>query len=100
MNIAIFSDCGIIVSGVLLGFAPFDKKRVRARWAKLAFGIMAVIWTAVGGVRLAWNLDCFQLSPEAFVRVDDYVCIATGMVIGMVIALALSGQFVGVKRVV
>jgi hypothetical protein len=98
MDIAIIINCCIIAAGVLLGFTPFDKKRVRARWAKLAFGIMAVIWTAVGVVRLAWNLDCFQLGPDAFVRVNDYVCIATGMVIGVALALILSGQFFGAMR--
>ncbi|SRR6266567_8309485 len=98
MNTAIFIDCSIIAAGVLFGFAPIDKKRVRAGWAKLAFGIMAVIWTAVGVVRLAWNLDCFQLRTDAFDRVNTYLNIASGMVIGIVISLVLSRQFTGAKR--
>jgi len=98
MDIAIFSDCCIIALGVLFGLNPFDKKRVRAGWAKWAFGITAVIGIAVGVVRLAWNLDCFQLRPEAFDRVNSYVNIAFGMVIGVVLALILSGQFFGAMR--
>lgn len=98
MNPALFTDGSMIAAGILFALAPFDKKRVRAGWAKLAFGIIATISTAVGVVRLAWNLDCFQLGPDAFVRVNDYVCIASGVVIGTVIALALSRQFTGAKR--
>ena len=93
-----FVACSIIAGGVLFGLAPFDRKRVRAGWAKPAFGIMAVIWIAVGVDRVAWNLGWFRLGPDAFDRVNNYDCIATGAVIGMMIALALSRQFTGAKR--
>ena len=65
---------------------------------KTAFGIIAPIWTAVGVIRLAWNLDCFHLGTDAFDRVNTYVNIVSGMVIGVVISLVLSGQFTGAKR--
>jgi len=93
-----FVACTIIAGGVLFGLAPFDRKRVRAGWAKLAFGIMAVIWVVVGVGRIAWNLDWFKLGPDTFDRVNNYDCIATGAVIGMIIALALARQFIGAKR--
>ena len=99
MDTAIFFDCNIIAAGVLLGFAPFDKQRVRAGWAKLAFGIIAPLWIAVGAVRLAWDLGCFQLDTDAFDRLNCFVYITAGLVIGVVIALVLSGQFTGAKRV-
>lgn len=98
MNIAIFIDCSIIAAGVLWGLTPFDKKRVRAGWAKLAFGIMAVIWIAAGVVRLAWNLNYFQVGPDAFDRVNTCLYTANGMIFGFLISLILSGQFTGAKR--
>jgi len=93
----IINGC-IIVSGVLFGLAPFDKKRIRAGWAKWACVITAVIWTAVGAVRFAENLDWLQLSLEVFDRVNSYVCMAQGMVMGVLLALVLSGQFLGAPR--
>jgi hypothetical protein len=98
MGVNIFINCCIIVSGVLWGLAPFDKKRVRAGWAKRAFGITAVLWIAVGAVRLAGNLDCLQLSPEAFDRVNSYVCMTQGIVVGVLLALVSSGQLIGAQR--
>jgi hypothetical protein len=97
-GIRIFVDCSIIATGVLFGYAPFDKTRVRAGWAKLAFGIMAVIWTAVGVVRLAADLNGFQLSDDAADRVNTWFYITTGIIIGFWISLVLSGQFPGAKR--
>jgi hypothetical protein len=98
MDTNILLSCIIIVSGVLWGWMPFDKKRVRAGWAKRAMGITAVLWIAVGAVRLAGNLDCLPLGPEAFDRVNRYVCIAQGVVMGVVLALVLAGQFFGTKQ--
>ncbi len=98
MDTNILLTCIIIFSGVLWGWMSFDKKRVRAGWAKRAMGITAVLLIAVGAVRLAGNLDCLPLSPEAFDRVNRYVCIAEGVVMGVVLALGLAGQFIGTKQ--
>lgn len=98
MDTNIFLTCIIIFSGVLWGWMAFDKKRVRAGWAKRAMGITAVLWIVVGAVRLAGNLDYLPLSPEAFDRVNRYVCIAEGVVMGVVLALVLAGQFFGAKQ--
>jgi hypothetical protein len=98
MDTNILLSCIIIVSGVLWGWLPFDKKRVRAGWAKWAMGITAVLWIAVGAARLAGNLDCLPLGTEAFDRVNSYVCMGQGIVIGVVLALILSGQFFGAMR--
>lgn len=98
MDTNIILNCIIIFTGVLWGWIPFNKKRVHAGWAKWAFGITAPIWIAVGAVRLAGNLDRLPLSPEAFARVNSYVCMAQGVGIGVVLVLVLSGQFFGAMR--
>ncbi len=98
MDLNIFFGCIAIVTGVLFGLNPFDKKRVRADWANWAFGIMAVLCIAIGVVKLIGNLGYFQLNSDAFDRVNSYVCMAQGMVMGVLLALVLSGQFMGAKR--
>jgi hypothetical protein len=98
MDVNIFINLCIIVSGVIWGLNPFDKKRVRAGWAKWAFGITAVLWIAVGAIRLAESLDSLQLGLEAFNRVNSYVCMAQGVVMGVLLMLILSGQFFVAKQ--
>jgi len=55
LNSGIIVDCIIIIGCAALGFVPFDKKRVRAGWAKLTYGFIAVLGIAHGAVRLAWD---------------------------------------------
>lgn len=98
MDINIFINSCIIVSGVLWGLSAFDQKRVRAGWAKWAIGITAIIWIIVGVIRLVEDLNYLQLAPEVFDRVNSYVCMAQGMVMGVLLALILSRQFFGTKQ--
>jgi hypothetical protein len=98
MDLNIVFYCIAIAGGVLFGLNLFDKKRVRAGWAKWALGIMAVVWIATGVVGLIWSLGYLQLIPEAYDRVNSYVCMGQGIVIGIGLVLVLSGQFFGAPR--
>jgi hypothetical protein len=98
MNSGIIVDCIIIAGSAILGFVPFDKKRIRLGWAKSAFGIIAVIGIAVGVVRLAWDLGWFIVGSEAGRRLDDYLYMVSGVILGFLFSLILSGQLSGTKR--
>jgi hypothetical protein len=98
MNSNIIDNCIIIACCAILGFVPFDKKRTRAGWAKLAFGIIAIIGIAKGVVRLAWDLGWFTLSGEASRRLDGGLYMVSGVILGFLFSLILSGQLTGKKR--
>jgi hypothetical protein len=98
MNSGIVVDCIIIAGCAILGFVPFDKKRIRVGWAKSALGIIAVIGIVVGVVRLAWDLGWFTVSSEAGRRLDDYLYMVSGIILGFLFSLILSGQLSGTKR--
>jgi hypothetical protein len=99
MNSGIVIDCIFIVGCAILGFAPFDKKRIRAGWAKLTFGIIAVIGFAKGVVCLAWDLHWFALGSAASSRLDAFLYhFVDGLLLGFILSLILSGQLSGTKR--
>ena len=98
MNSGIINDCIIIAACAIIGFFPFDKKRIRSGWAKVAFGIISVIGISHGIVRLAWDLGWFTLSSEAGRRLDDYLYMVSGVILGFLFSLILSGQLTGTKR--
>ena len=98
MNSSIIVDCIIIAGCAILGFVPFDKKRIRAGWAKLAFGIISVIGIAHGVVRLAWDLGWFTLGSTASHRLDATQYQVGGVILGFLFSSILSGQLTGKKR--
>lgn len=98
MNSNIIVDCVIIAGCAIWGFVPFDKKRIRVGWAKLAFGIIAITGIARGVVELAWDLGWFTLGSEAGRRLDDYLYMVSGVILGFLFSLILSGQLSGKKR--
>ncbi len=98
MNSGVINDCIIIAGCAILGFVPFDRKRIRAGWAKIAFGILSVIGILHGVVRLAWDLGWFTLGGDAGRRLDEYLYMVSGVVLGFLFSLILSGQASGKKR--
>ena len=98
MNFGIAIDCIIIAGCAILGFVPFDKKRIRVGWAKLAFGIISVIGVARGAIELAWDLGWFTLGNAAGRLLDYFLYMASGVILGFLFSLILSGQLSGTKR--
>jgi hypothetical protein len=100
VNVDIVIDCIFIVGCAALGFAPFEKKRIRTGWAKLVFGIIAVIGVAKGVVCLAWDLRWFAVgSTSRSIILDRFLYnFLDGLLLGLILALILSGQLKGAKR--
>jgi hypothetical protein len=99
MNTHVVLDCIFIVGFATYAFIPFDKKRLRARWAKVVFIVSAVIGIARGMVGLAWDLNWFVLGSEASRWLDSYLYMVGGLLLGFIFSLIFSGQLVGAKRV-
>jgi len=98
MDSSIIVDCIIIAGCAISGFVPFDKRRIRVRWAKLAFGIIAVIGIAVGVMRLAWDLGWFTLCSASGRLLDYFLYVGNGVILCFLFLLILSGQLSGTKR--
>lgn len=100
MNESIVIDCIIIIGCALLGFVPFDKKRCRADWAKTVFLLISVIGIVKGSVILAWDLGWFSIGSRGGQILWNYNSMTGGVLIGLLLALIVSGELTGRKRVV
>ena len=83
------------ISQTLLGT---DRTRNRAPWAKKVVAICAVVGITKGLVGLAWDLGWFTLGSEAARRLDSYVYLVGGLLLGFIFSLILSGQLLGSRR--
>jgi hypothetical protein len=98
MNPVIIRDCIIMVGCAMIGFFPFNKKCVRAGWAKLVFVIIAVVGVSGEVVQLAIDSAWFTLGATAGRILQDYLYMVNGVILGLVISLILSGQLAGKKH--
>ena len=99
MNIPVALDCIFIAGFALYCLAPFEKKRIRARWAKLVFIVCSVLGIAKGVVGLAWDLNWFSLGSDASRLLDSSRSMVSGLLLGFIFSLIFSGQLLGKKRV-
>jgi hypothetical protein len=99
MNTLIVFDSIKTICCVILIFVPFDRKRVRARWAKLVFFICGIVGTGRGVFCLAWDLGWFSLGREINHRLDVLLYhFVDGLILGFLLSLIFSGQLTGIKR--
>jgi hypothetical protein len=94
MNSWVILDCIQIIGFAILFFAPFDKRRVRAGWAKTIFILGSVIGIGKGIVGLAWDLGWLSLSSQE-IRIYDAI---GGLLLGFLFSLFFSGQLGGKKQ--
>jgi len=86
--------CILIAGCVYLAFIPFDKKRVRARWAKSVFAICAVAGITIGMFGLASVMGWFMAGR----LLQSYLDMVGGLFLGFIFSLIFSGQLSGIKR--
>ena len=98
MSMIIIIDWVFIAGSAYLAFVPFDKKRIRARWANATFVLCAVVGLSKGVVGLAHHKGWLAPNGVAANRVDDYLYLAGGVVLGLMLSLFFSGQLEGIKR--
>jgi hypothetical protein len=92
MSIHVIFNGTIIVGSILVGFFPMGKRSNYAPWGKATCALVAVVGVAVGVLQLAWDLVWLVFSEESIPRVDGFLSFGRGLVIGLLLALIISGQ--------
>jgi hypothetical protein len=85
-----------VFAAILFLFLPLQRSRVRASWSRWAFIALALLLAAMGVLGLA--SDCGV--PLAEVTTQRYyggVSMVRGVVVGLLLALLLSGELSGKK---
>ena len=87
-----------IVGFAILAFAPFSKRRIRARWANAVFILSSAIGIARGLVGLAWSLGWFSLGSNGGQLLGAYLSMTGGLLLGFLFSLIFSGELTGKKQ--
>jgi len=98
MNIHVILNIIIAAGPVFLTFRSFDKKRIRPRWVRLALLIIALVGVTIGGIQLALEWGWAVPSDETKRRLDLLLSAGCGYALGMIVTLALSGQWISLRR--
>jgi hypothetical protein len=92
---AIFSLFGIVVFALIACAAPFAKKRIRTRWAKVVLVMIGLFGAADCTLSLLREMHWFSLG---FPKMDIVLLSLDGLVLGLFVTLALKRQLFGKKR--
>src|SRR5580700_1613621 len=79
-----------VVGGVLLAFAPFDRKHQRSRWARGVLALSAALLVFVGVTELLRHYSVWVLSPTHEQALSYTLEGLRGIVIGLFISLHFS----------
>ena len=96
-NLNLVMPSVVIAGSVIFAFVPFDRERIRERWAKWVFAAGATIGIVDGATELAWNLAWFELNSEASSQLGGLLSFGRGMFLGLILSLVFSGQLTGKK---
>jgi hypothetical protein len=102
MSLQIFIDWVFVIGCAILivaPFPPFERKRVRARWAIAAIVCMGLLGVAKGVVCLTFDAGWHGFTRSQSWLIDDLVrWLYDGFAAGIIVALLFSGQLRGTKR--
>jgi hypothetical protein len=87
-----------IIGCAIFAFIPFDRRRVRARWANCTIGICSVIGIARGVGDLAIGFGWLEFGSQAYRLLDCNYYLTGGLLLGFLFSLIFSGQLIGKKR--
>jgi hypothetical protein len=88
----------IAVGSALLGSVAFDRVRKRELWAKVALFVFGIIGVARGSIGAALHLDWLGLTSNAGARLENSLSLMSGVSVGIIFSLIISGQLFGSKR--
>jgi hypothetical protein len=88
----------IAVGSALLGSVAFDRVRKRELWAKVAIFVFGIIGVARGSIDAVWHLDWLGLTSDVGARLENSLSLMSGVALGILFSLVISGQLFGSKR--
>lgn len=99
MNTRLIFRCIVIVLFIIFAFVPFIAGRVRARWAKRLFFIIAVLGVAVVSFNVALeDLRLFTPDSQMNRAILVMTSAAEGLILGFIFSLIMSGQLFGKEK--
>jgi hypothetical protein len=87
-----------VLGGFALMLAPFERKRVRSGWARSLLGASAVLLVVKGTVQLLRYYAVWVPSLAVQRGLPHTLDSIGGIVLGLLLALAFSGELAGRKR--
>jgi hypothetical protein len=87
-----------IIGGLVLMAAPFDRKRVRSRWARSLLAASGVLLVLEGSVQLLGYYHVWTPSPALQRGLPHTLDLMAGVVLGFLLAVNFSGDLSGRKR--
>jgi hypothetical protein len=84
-----------LVVSPLFACALLERKRVRQRWAKSVFVILAIVGPIIGGGQLAFDHGWISVGDEVRRGLQSTLAAGRGLMLGLVLALAVSGELLG-----
>ena len=91
--------CAIIAGFACMMFFPLSRTRTRAHWANCAFVVTGLTGIAAETVSLMLLMGWLPVSRAAHVEVDSVLHYTYGLLLVIIVALTVSGQLRGTKRI-
>jgi hypothetical protein len=85
----------LILVSPLFACALLERRRVRQRWAKSSFVIIAVVGPAIGLCQLGLDAGWIAVGENASRGFRSTLSSGRGLMLGVVLALAMSGELRG-----
>jgi hypothetical protein len=99
MNTNIIIQAIGIVGFILFIIFPFDKRRIRAQWAKFVFVISGLLGIIMLAVYMMLDTRCLVIHNQTTYKIVHMELAQTGgIILGFIFSLIFSGQLTGTKR--
>jgi len=96
--IPIIFDVVLVAGLVCFACTPLSRARIRARWATSVFVVDGILGAALHVVSLLLRMHWITLGPRAYASVEMLVSDIDNVLLGLILALIISGQLRGVRK--
>jgi len=90
--------CIALIASIVFALLPLDQSRVRAVWAKVVLLTVGIVGVLVTGAESLLVLHWIVPSKDAMRTIHQAKVALCGFAVGLILALILSKQLLGTKR--